>query len=66
MYKKDNKNLNVKSDQMNGFLNEKSDIEEIFTDGNVQIKTKDSVVISDHAVYKNSNKVIALGNVVIS
>jgi len=29
---------------MNSFLNEKSDIEEIFADGNVQIKTKDSVV----------------------
>lgn len=66
IYKKDNKNLNVKSDQMNAFLNKKSDIEEIFADGNVQIKTKDSVVKSDHAVYKNSNKVIASGNVVIS
>ena len=56
----------MKSDQMNAFLNEKSDIEEIFTDGNVQIKTKDSVVISDHAVYKNSNKKIESRNVVIS
>ena len=66
IYKKDNKNLNVKSDQMDAFLSEKSDIEEIFADGNVQIKTKDSVVKADHAVYKSSNKVIASGNVVIS
>ena len=66
IYKKDNKNLNVKSDQMDAFLSKKSDIEEIFADGNVQIKTKDSVVKADHAVYKSSNKVIASGNVVIS
>lgn len=66
IYKKDDKNLNVKSDRMEAFLSDQSDIKEIFADGNVQIKTKDSVVKADHAVYKNSNKVIALGNVVIS
>ena len=66
IYKKDGKNLNVKADQMDAFLNDKSDIKEIFADGNVIIKTNDSVVKANHAVYKDSNKVIASGNVVIS
>lgn len=66
IYKKDGKNLNVKSDQMDAFLSDQSDIKEIFADGNVIIKTKDSVVKANHAVYKDNNKVIASGNVVIS
>lgn len=44
-----------------------SEIYEILADGNVQIKTKDSVVKSDHAIYKkNFGKVEAYGNVIIS
>lgn len=66
VYKKDNKNLNIKSDEMRAFLNDKSEITDIFADGNVRIKTKDSVVKADQAVYKNTDKVTASGNVIIS
>ena len=50
---------------MNAFLNDKSEITEITADGNVRIKTKDSVVKADHGVYKD-NKMTVSGNVVIS
>ena len=65
LYKKDKKNFRITSAKMNAFLNDKSEITEITADGNVRIKTKDSVVKADHGVYKN-NKVTVSGNVVIS
>lgn len=66
-YKGNNKNFTVKSDQMSALLNNKSKISEVAADGNVVIRTKDSVVKADHAVYrKNSDKIIASGNVMIS
>lgn len=78
LYKKDGRKFNINSYKMKAFLRKKSgrnkvnlgeasEISEIFADGNVKIKTRDSIVKADHAVYKkNDGKVLAYGNVVIS
>ncbi|MBR1735299.1 MAG: LPS export ABC transporter periplasmic protein LptC [Alphaproteobacteria bacterium] len=65
IYKKYGKNLTVKSDEMTAYLNNKSDITEIIANGNVYIKTKDSIVKGNNGVYKD-NKVVISGNVIIS
>lgn len=65
LYKKDGKNFRITSARMSAFLNDKSEIAEIIADGNVRIKTRDSVVKADHGVYKG-DKVTVSGNVIIS
>lgn len=75
LYKKDGRKFNINSYKMKAFLGKKSggnkvnsgEISEVLADGNVRIKTGNSIVNADHAVYKkNGGKVVAYGNVIIS
>jgi LPS export ABC transporter protein LptC len=64
-YRKNGQKIDVKSYQMDTLLDEKSSIREIIASGSLIIKTKDATIAADSGVFRE-NKVVALGNVVIS